>query len=256
MTGVELASRIKKLFGVSFSQSKLSKIETLATTATVRDVEFICSALDADSDAKRRLVDLADSIQVDAATWRNIQSGSTERHQHQILDLERHSDRIEVLQHSILPGLTQTAAYAREVLCRLSTARGDIESAVAARIERQELLDDRNKSFLFVISEWALALPMLADAGARSRQSAKLESIASRGNCDVRILPLGAKTKSIVFGSFVMYDRRLAYVESNSHGMTVSDDESLGAYIDLLDDVAENSVEYLEFVGSSHARAA
>ena len=97
-TGVELASRIKELFGVSFSQSKLSKIETLAATATVRDVEFICGALDVDSDTKRRLKDLADSIQVDAATWRNIQSGSTERHQHQILDLERNSDRVEVLQ--------------------------------------------------------------------------------------------------------------------------------------------------------------
>jgi hypothetical protein len=53
-----------------------------------------------------------------------------------------------------------------------------------------------------------------------------------------------------------MYDRRLAYVESNSHGMTVSDEESLGAYIDLFEDVSENSVEYLEFVGSGHAKAA
>lgn len=248
MTGVDLAARIKNVSGVNFSQSKLSKIETLRATPTLRDVELLCDALNVDAVAKRRLVDLAESLSVDMASWRSIQSGSTENHQNQIMDLERNSTRIEVLQHSILPGLTQTAAYAREVFRRLSTARVDVEAAIAARIERQELLDDNGKRFLFVISEWALKLPVLSETTAQLRQAAKLEAIATRKNCRVCVLPLGANIASIIFGSFVLYDRRLAYVESNSHGMTISDGESLGAYSDLLDDAADCSVEYLQYI--------
>lgn len=98
---------------------------------------------------------------------------------------------------SLIPGLLQTADYARSVLTRYSaihTAPKDVEAAVQARMGRQDILTDQGRSFHFLVWEGALRARPCPPAVL----SAQLDRIVGRlgpGNVRVGVVPFEADMK-------------------------------------------------------------
>lgn len=107
-------------------------------------------------------------------------------------DTEAKAGLIRGYQPAILPGLFQTAAYARHVLSAGPDGPPpDLAERVLARLERQRILYDDTKRLEFVIPEAVLRSP-LGPPAEHTEQLARLGEILRRPNVDLRILPLTA----------------------------------------------------------------
>lgn len=77
--------------------------------------------------------------------------------QEEVLGREVRARLIRTFQHSVVPGLLQTADYARRLLSMLRPdERRSVAAMVAGRMDRQVVLYDEEKRFEFLITEAAL----------------------------------------------------------------------------------------------------
>lgn len=155
LSGRQMADRI----GVS--QGTLWRIEQGRQLASLPRVEAWLDACGLDGDQRRRILDLAELAHGETRPWRelldvegHLQAVSREREQTATL--------IRNFQPTIVPGLLQTEDYARRVL-EVGHTR-DVEGAVAARMERQQVLRESGTEFAFLMAERALRASMGDDS--------------------------------------------------------------------------------------------
>jgi hypothetical protein len=136
----------------------------------------------------------------------------------------------------LVPGLLQTADYARRVLAEMAELHGpglsDVEAAVATRLQRQHLLYDSGKQFEFLLAEpvlrWTLCSPEIMRG-----QLDRLQTVIGLSNVRFGVLPFDVRLTTIPQNSFQMYDDT-AIVETFVGETTHRDDES-AAYAAIMD---------------------
>ena len=143
-------------------------------------------------------------------------------------------------QPAAIPGLLQTPAYARRLLC--SGPRGvppDLADRVMSRIERQRVLYDEGKRFRFVIPEAVLRWPHgppddPAVPDEHREQLARVEWAAGRPNVEVGILPLRPvavwRTAGFVIFDEVEDGEALVHLEMLTRPYNVSEPEQVEMY--------------------------
>ncbi|WP_329553825.1 helix-turn-helix domain-containing protein [Streptomyces sp. NBC_00696] len=157
---------------------------------------------------------------------------------------------------SIVPGLLQTDAYAREVLS-LGGYRGkDLDRQVEARTGRRKLLErlDDSPPFRALLSETVLRTP-LRDGQAWRRQLEYLVEAGERPDITIQVLPFGAGLSGLV-STDVMFLRLLdgttvAYTENAHRGELIEENapvEQLQRAYDAMRDVALSLPESQSFV--------
>jgi transcriptional regulator with XRE-family HTH domain len=106
--------------------------------------------------------------------------------------LVREAKRIRNAEVTVIPGLLQTADYARyrmlEAVRTHDYPADGVEAAVAARMRRQEVLYDTDREFEFVITEAALRL-LLCPAQVMLGQVDRLTALSGLGNISLGIIP-------------------------------------------------------------------
>ena len=123
---------------------------------------------------------------------------------------------IRAFQPCLVPGLLQTAEYARAVLSRLARllagpvgeaelAAAAVGAAVSARIRRQEVLDNRMKKFVIVMSENVLSNRFCTPAEFAA-QLDRIRAGAALENVTVRILPRDAELSCPPLHGFQIFD--------------------------------------------------
>jgi hypothetical protein len=103
------------------------------------------------------LVALTEAAFTEVHSWRTTLA-SRDHIQDGVLELEMRSQETFTFQPSVVPGLLQTAEYARRVLTLFhpSHTERDIPAAVAGRLDRQIALFENARRFSFLITEAAL----------------------------------------------------------------------------------------------------
>ena len=139
-------------------------------------------------------------------------------------------------QPTVLPGLLQTADYARHVIQLADiTASMDHGAALAARIDRQSVLREPGRQFQFLIAQrllrWEPALGVLAP------QLAQLAAVAELENVELAVLP-DMYAGALPWHNFVLRhpaDGSPTYVATELlHGaQMITDLESVGIYQEL-----------------------
>jgi transcriptional regulator with XRE-family HTH domain len=205
---------------VGMSQGKISKIENGAVTPSARDVARLAEALGADADEVRNLVERTEGLHDQFTDWRLTVERLTSGQQELAHDEER-ATRIAVFQMAAVPGLLQTAEYARAVLTEHATVLSGNDpgqdphtapAAVSLRIQRQEVLEDARKHFEFIIAEVVLSTPV----GSPAQMLAQLErirSVAGQENVQIRILPWDAGLAFRPVTSFHLFDDRVVVID-------------------------------------------
>lgn len=134
---------------------------------------------------------------------------------------------------TLIPGLLQTADYARAVLTRYSTihtAPRDIEAAVQARMGRQDILTDQNRSFHFLVWEGALrARP--CPPGVLSAQLDRIVGRLGPGNVRVGIVPFDADMNVPAGVGFSVHDDNLVITETWHAEMWLDDPEDVALHV-------------------------
>lgn len=183
LSGRELAHR------VGISQSKVSRIEAAMVVPSAPEVAAWADAVRASAETKQLLITLTESVFTEVETWRTALSGRAHM-QDEVQQLEAHSRRVLSFQHSLVPGLLQTAEYARRVftLFQPPYAENDLAAALAARLDRQLVLFDEGKEFSFLITEAALRWRP-GPARMLRRQFDRIATLSTLSNVSVGIIP-------------------------------------------------------------------
>ncbi|MFI0420583.1 helix-turn-helix domain-containing protein [Spongiactinospora sp. 9N601] len=150
LSGRQLAAQI------GISQSRVSRIESMAVLPTVPEVTAWGRAVDAPADAQAALRELTTAAFTEAHAWRTRHPDFGQL-QDEVTEREANARTICNFQLAAVPALLQTAEYTRHLLplCGLPYSADEVAAAVAARLERQMILYT-GKRLEFLIGESAL----------------------------------------------------------------------------------------------------
>lgn len=219
------------------SQSKISRIETGRILPTVLDVELILSAFDGiPQEVERRLLELARAANVDYTAWRTYARLGLYHKQAELKALEESSSLIRHFLPAVPTGLLHVREYATATLTpavRSAPAR-NVARVVQARLERQSILDDRSRRFVFLMTEQAIRWRR-AGAEVMAAQALHMATLSEKPNVEMAIIPQGSAVPGTPMNIFVIYDERLVTVELFSGEVVLRDPQDINHHIELFD---------------------
>jgi|ADGO01.1.fsa_nt_gi Helix-turn-helix. len=124
---------------------------------------------------------------------------------------------IKIFNPLVIPGIVQSEGYAR---AQLGTNPERAESLVAARLERQQELLERQPRISIILDEAALHRAVAPPEVMRDQ----LESLAQRTDVQVLIIPAGSGSTLALDGSFelaMIEGHEVAYVETPLRGFVL-----------------------------------
>jgi transcriptional regulator with XRE-family HTH domain len=137
-----------------------------------------------------------------------------------------------IYEHNVIPGLFQTAAYSASMLSfwiRFLDVPNDIDTAVAARMERQRVLFQREKHFAVVLEEQALRT-WFGTAEIQHEQLNRLLAVMSMPTVSLGIIPLMTERTAVASAGFWIFDSSLAALETPTASIEVTQPEEVELY--------------------------
>ncbi|TCP57493.1 helix-turn-helix protein [Tamaricihabitans halophyticus] len=211
LTGTQLAESL------SWPQSKVSKLETARQTPSADDIRAWTRTTGRDSQTDELLTAL-ETLEAQHAEWQRVLTVGLQPHQRKLSELDAKTRLFRVFESTVIPGLLQTAEYAKARLAQgviLHGASNDIDEAVRARLSRQELLYRESKRFHFVITESALRL-RLCSPNAMLPQLDRLMSLSTLPNVRIGIINAGTSYTIGPWHGFWLRDNEQVLVETFS----------------------------------------
>ncbi|MFI0998686.1 helix-turn-helix domain-containing protein [Streptomyces galbus] len=217
LTGATLA----QLAGVG--QPTVSKVETGRMVPSVDVLGRLSRALGLDETTTREVRDLLSAVE---AAQHATQATGAETALGGVLDeAVRSAQLVRSFQCVVLPAMLQSAEYARHVFDSAPDATpGEVGRAVAARIERQSLLYEPGREWVFVLTEGVLR----TWPGSSSLMLAQLDrllAVESLSTVRLGVIPWRRAVPVMPRHGFSLCDREAVVVET-FRGERVLDDSS------------------------------
>ncbi|WP_307544926.1 helix-turn-helix transcriptional regulator [Streptomyces sp. V3I8] len=233
MSGRQLAESL------SWPPSKVSKLENGRQAPTDDDLRNWTRATGSEGEADALLASLH-TLEIQHAEWQRQIKLGLKPHQQEIASLDAQTRLFRGFESTFIPGLLQTAEYARARFAQSITVfkvRNDINEAVAARIQRQEVLYKPDKRFHFVLTEAALRY-RLCPPDIMLGQLDRLVSLSSLPNVKLGII--GFETAYVVAPAhgFWLLDNDRVMVETFSAELNLAQPRELGLYGGIFNSLA------------------
>jgi DNA-binding XRE family transcriptional regulator len=141
------------------------------------------------------------------------------------LDAERRATSLCSWEPLVVPGLLQTADYARALLGAEPGATEDgLEEHVSARIARQEIFDDPKPPMLWVVIDETVLHRLIGSRKIMHDQLQALEDASCRSCTTLQIVPAGIGAHAGLLGGFAIASfgsgPSTVYMESPDQGQT------------------------------------
>ncbi len=228
--GLSLVTAARRL---EWSKSKLYRVENGRTKITIDDLEDILDLYGVRAPDREALLQLGRDARKRGwwTAYADVFTGS-------YIGLEAEAASIRINAH-IVPGLLQTADYARQVITRtgLRLTSDEAERRVAARIVRQEsLFAQQSPPQIHAILDEAVLHRLVGGPGVARHQLIALTDAASRPNVTVQVLPFAAGASSGMDGKFTILafpspeDPPVAYVEGLMGDVYLESETELDLY--------------------------
>lgn len=187
-----------------WSQGKVSKIENGRTVPSPEDVEAWSSAAGR-PEAAAELVSLAESVAVQTRGYGGRRRDTLAARAEEAGIAESLAEVVRVFQTAMVPGLLQTADYARRVITLLDASEDEIAPAVNARMQRQDALYRPGRRFEFVLTEGALRWRP-GSTEMMKAQYDRILRVAGTGSVGLRVLPFAIKAPTFYDTPFTIYE--------------------------------------------------
>jgi transcriptional regulator with XRE-family HTH domain len=227
------------------TQSKVSRIETDRSSASPDDVRLLAEAMRLAPARVEELVRLAIESRAghDMDQWRPESPSQLTRKQAELQEAEWVAREIRVFQPSIVPGLVQVSGYAEAVMRPwydlpggAGGAKSGLYGAVAARMQRQQILVAPGKTFHLVMTEATLS-NRLGNPEDMVAQIRRIREAAERDNVTIAIIPADAALTFPLSHSFELLDDTHVLIDLYTVSLTsevVSDLQSYRYIFDIL----------------------
>ncbi|MDI2030053.1 helix-turn-helix transcriptional regulator [Saccharopolyspora sp. TS4A08] len=219
------------------SPAWVSRTETGARYPTPEEVAALCDLYGATGEMHDLLTAKAES---NDGTTINLPSHDQFADQlANIMLLETEARRVTTCEIALVPGLLQTAEYARQMISTVNRPQSEIERRVATRIGRQAVLSRPNGPELrFLIDEFVLRRRI---GGVRTMRG-QLQKIMADSECPnvrVRVIPASAGAHPGLDGTFAIYEfaalETYVYLENRKGGIFVTDGNATQQYVESRD---------------------
>jgi transcriptional regulator with XRE-family HTH domain len=182
---------------LGWSESKVSRMETGERGLYVDDVSAILGYLRLPADLRQDLMDLVRTGE--ERNWHEIGGDlPISKLVRDLIRFENDATAICSFELTLIPGLVQTAEYARTLLRALPGKESEqvIESVVVARMGRQRVLDRVDPPKVQLIIEEMVLRRTMDDPLMMYGQLQHLLAASARRNVSIRVLPFNALSLS------------------------------------------------------------
>jgi transcriptional regulator with XRE-family HTH domain len=227
LSGAEVAKRM------GMSPSKISRIETGNSGLQIEDVAALLGLYQVPASTRDELLDLV--RRSEERGWWTRQPGLPQLWR-SLIDFEAKATRIQNYEALVVPGLLQTAEYARAIIQGVEPAitEAELDNLVASRMARQAVLSRASApQFFAVVDEGALRRP-IGEPGVMHRQLHHLLVVAEQPHVTLRVVPLAAGAHAGLRGPFVLLEfaeePALVFMENHGTGLFLEEEADLAAY--------------------------
>lgn len=224
---------------LSWPPSKVSKIENGRQTPSDEDIRAWTRAASQTSETEALLTSLH-TLELQHAEWRHLMRAGLRPQQEQLFEWDQKTRLFRVFEATVIPGLVQTAEYARarfdEAVRRLKITN-DADEAVAARVRRQEILYRPGKQFHFVLTEAALRF-RLCPVDVMLGQLDRLASVSHLPNIRLGIIATEAEYTVSPWHGFWIYDDQRVLLETFSAELDLRQQQEIDLYADAFSELA------------------
>ena len=233
LTGADIAERCE------WSRSKSSRIMNARTPPSADDIRAWCHACGADGQTEDLIASLrtAEGMWVG---WRRMERAGLKQAQEARLPLYQRTRRFRSYSSWLVPGMIQTRPYTTAALQAIQRRRGlvdDVVEAVAARMERQQVLYEGDRRFAFLVEESVLRTG-IGGAEVMAGQLGHLVSIASLPNVSLGVVPMLSDRERWPAEGFWIYDTAQVNVELISGYLTITQPSEVAMYADTFAELA------------------
>jgi hypothetical protein len=161
--------------------------------------------------------------------------------QEAIAEIEGESESIRNFESAFVPGLLQTPEYARYRLVESLEEIGaadDVDDAVAARMQRQQVLYRHGKHLEFVITEAVLRY-RLCPPDVLAGQLDRLVALSTLTTIRFGVIPFERQLPVAPVHGFHVYDDRVVQVEHLTAMLKLTQPSEIATYATFFDRLAE-----------------
>lgn len=256
LTGDQVAKRLK------WSASKLSRIENAHTAPRAAEIRKLLALYDVEGSYADDLLALAQEAA--RKGWWETFSSTLPPEYAALIGMEAEAKSALSWEPLIVPGLLQTAEYAREVtngyLEQIDPVPpSETDRRVAARLARQQVLTRDNPLKLSAVLDQSVLQRRFGNPDVMRSQIKQLIELSERDSISLRILPLNGR-HPIGTGSFALFQfgevhdvthQDVVYIENLTGGRYVEEEDEVFRYrraFDRLSDLALDEQESREML--------
>lgn len=237
MQGKQLAVRL------GWHPSKVSRLERGRQTPTAEDLAAWAAATGSPAVAEE-LASRLRGLETHYRSWRRQLAGGHRARQDLAATETSQARVVRGLEVDVVPGLFQTAEYARHVFLRyaeLQDTPRDTDDAVRARMRHQESLYEPGRRFRFLLWESALHVRICPEP-VLDAQLERLIGLSGLDTVDLAVIPLAARLRVTPAHGFWIYDERQVIVEMINAELWLDDPQNVALYLKTWEWLNESAV--------------
>lgn len=230
LTAKELAARAGW-----HGNSKVSKIEHGMRPASAEDVRVWCQVCDVPQQRTEELLAEQRSMAGMWVTYQRLNRAGLRQAQVSVRPIYERSSLIRAYQSRTFPGLLQTRSFTRSRLEQVRMREGvqvdDVAAAVEERMDRQRVLRQGNRRFVFLLEEAVLHY-RLVDPAAHVEQLGHLYEVMSIPSVSLGVIPLTAdRRRPRPVEGFVIFGDEQVSVELVSGYLKITQPREVEMYV-------------------------
>lgn len=237
LSGLDLAERCE------WSRSKSSRIMNARTPPSADDIRAWCKACGAE-EYTEDLIAMLRTAEGMWVGWRRMERAGLKQAQEARLPLYERTRRFRSYSSWLVPGMIQTRPYTTAALQAIQRRRGlvdDVAEAVAARVERQRVLYEGDRTFAFLVEESVLRSG-IGGVEVMAGQLGHLISVASTPNISMGVVPMRPDRERWPAEGFWIYDAAQVNVELISGYLTLTQPSEVAMYAETFAELAALAV--------------
>ncbi|MDQ3576602.1 MAG: helix-turn-helix domain-containing protein [Actinomycetota bacterium] len=219
---------------IGMPHSTLSRYELGQRSPSPEDVATILAAVGIDDRRREELLALA--REPEKTQWLSVGMTEQQRQLAALLNFERSAKRIVDVAPLLVPGLLQTADYARAIMSEGGVSEEEIDTRVAVRLGRRDALERKEPVSMVALIGMSVLQQDIGGPAVMLDQLRHLLRMAVLPNVEIRIIPTHSRWNPSLEGPFLLVEpmddetSAVVHLENRRSALLMHEEVDVNAY--------------------------